>query len=106
MSDDIRPRIYTNVFLAVQRELEYLHEREAKHFVDVEGHTLSEWIILIEEYLGRAKKDVCGFIGEDNALHNMRKIAAMACACMFYLGVCHRRTLEDIMQEPTNERDR
>lgn len=90
MTQNDRPHVYTEVFLALIHELEYLHEREKAHHVIVEDHSVSEWIILIEEYLARAKKALCGFNGKAEALDNMRKIGAMAAACMFHQGVSHR----------------
>lgn len=81
---------WQEVFNAIQDEINYIDEREKQHGVDFEGHSVAEWLILLEEYTNRAKHNICEFDGQRKALHNIRKVVAMGIWCMAINGVMPR----------------
>lgn len=88
------------VFEAIRREREYqnvlwvdfLHRSSAKE------HSVTEWLLFIDDYLQEAKHAICrkaSPIGVSEALHVVRKIAALCVVCMEQNGI-EERDMDDL----------
>jgi hypothetical protein len=82
------------VFEAINTERAYQDKKWTPETTISSGiHSIEEWIMYIEDYLDEAKhtlsrepKQIC----DPKALHIMRKVAAMAVACMEQNGAYNR----------------
>jgi hypothetical protein len=45
------------------------------------GHGVGSFIVFMDEYLRRAKEKLTTVVGDEAALHELRKVAALAVAC-------------------------
>lgn len=51
--------------------------------IDEHGHTIGEWILILEAELEEAKRAIIkGGGGRNSVLHEIRQVAAVAIACM------------------------
>jgi len=77
------------IFEIISEEREYQDLRWGGLGHDLE-HTISEWVLFIEYHLGEAKR-LLYEEGEWPALGEIRKIAAMAVACMEHNNAPRRK---------------
>ena len=75
------------VFEAVQRERRY---QDRKHgTLNVHGHSVAEWLFLVEDRLAKAKK-AWVMNGDTKALEEMLTIVATGVACLEQHGIVER----------------
>lgn len=76
-----------DVYELIDGERSYQIERHAEIFKDTphsdENHSVGDWLIFMEEHIAQAKNSVY-FLATDDALAQVRKVAALAVACMEY----------------------
>ncbi len=85
------------VFNVIKKEREYQDRLWGK--ADSQGkHSISEYILYIQDYLAEARGIVCRMASpkcDEDALHIIRKIAAMAVCCMEQNGI-EEREMKDL----------
>lgn len=85
----------SEVFACVEAERRYQDERWSELTTTSGGqHSVGEWAVFIDDYLRQLKTELSRTPepeATDLALHTLRKIAAMAVACMEQNGVRHRQ---------------
>jgi hypothetical protein len=85
-------RSMKDAFDAIRKEREY----QDKLWGDAQSrgiHSVSEWILFIQNYLREAEEIVCRMASpkcDEDALHIIRKIGTMAVCCMEQNGIADR----------------
>lgn len=74
-----------NVLKAIAGEREYQEQKWPGH-----KHTVAEWLLIIEKLCGDARKAWVTGHGDNQALHEIRQIAATAVAAMEQCGAPKR----------------
>lgn len=90
-----------NVIKAIEGEREYQERKWPGH-----KHTTAEWLLIIEKLCGDARKAWVTGHGDNEALHEIRQIAATAVAAMEQCGAPERGqpvTGRKYPDGPTNE---
>lgn len=89
------------VYKAIDSERDYQQKKwrhiRGEHELKESQHPVSSWILFMEEYLARARRFSTG--GETgmahvNTMSEIRKVAALAVACMEHRGTCLRTPTE------------
>lgn len=60
---------------------------------DGRSHTVGDYIVMLEYYLGRAREQWCMNSGDAMALDEIRKVGAIAVKCMEEWGAPERKVL-------------
>jgi len=68
------------VYAAIDRERE--HQRRKWGTLENKGHTVGEWLLVIEGELAEAKKAWTDAKGDEECLREIVQVAASAVACM------------------------
>lgn len=95
-----KPKVYD----AIEDERQY-QDKKWNHETTASGgvHSTTEWLVYLDDYIREAKTVVTRNADPEanvKALHIVRKIAAMAVACMEQNG-CRTRA-EEIQSKPAN----
>lgn len=72
-------------FQVLDDERKYQIEKWSRHYDDSQW-SVADWIVFIERYVQEAK-DRIGCPNGLNSLHSIRKIGALAVACMEHRGI-------------------
>jgi hypothetical protein len=87
-----------HIYAALDREREYQEEKHGP--TDHHGvHSVTEWLVYIEQYLNEAKKVVTYHSDPDarkRALCAIRKVTAMGLACMEQNGLVTREDEQEM----------
>jgi hypothetical protein len=75
------------VYEAIDKEREYQNKKWTENHDP--SHSLSDWILFIEQHLNKAKEKVY-YQNATQAKKEIRKITALGVACMEYQGIIHR----------------
>ena len=90
------------VFDAINEERDYQDSLWGERVQSPSGrHSVPCWILYMEDYLREAREQVVRYAApnsDNEALHTIRKIAAMAVVCMEQNGV-QKRDMKDLGQK-------
>jgi len=89
----------SEVYAAIDGERKYQQERGSQEdWLPNEDKTIGDFMIFMQEYLGIGMRDYSHMAhvhgGREAALNNIRKVAALAVACMETHGVVTREEEE------------
>ena len=74
-----------HVYIAIDEERDYQNLKWAGH-----KHEVGAYLTILKVYIDKAAHEWCGESGDAKAKHQIRKIAAIAVACMEENGVMPR----------------
>jgi hypothetical protein len=84
----------TEVFAAIDAERQYQDEQWGT--LEQRGKQVGAWITLMQHYMNQATKEWATNRGDEKALHEIRKIAGIAVACMEQHRVPERETASSV----------
>jgi hypothetical protein len=84
------------VYKLINTEVDYAEKRGKgnENYADDSKKQIETWILYMEEYLHLARKDCLKSLDKTYALENIRKIAALAVACMQHNETPSRKPLQ------------